>query len=343
MSVNERKKQILHAVIKDYVETAEPVGSRTLVKKYNLGVSPATIRNEMSDLEDLGYITQPHTSAGRIPSDQGYRYFVDHLMDKALPKPEEVKLIKSQLAQQMKEMDSLFRQSCRLLSKLSSYTAVMVKPRLNKGALERVKLVPVGETQVLLILINDSGMMFHQVLDLGYPVDAGRLSQYEQQLQQKLGGIDMEQMTRSLLNDIANSMSWHQQAMKQMVDLMDYALSLCSDEQMLINGTTNMLAQPEFKDVELVRTVMDAIEEGDVIKSAFSPGDKEGVDVVIGSEMADESINCCSMVKATYHVNGQPVGSIGLIGPTRMDYAKAISLVETISKELSQLLSQKRQ
>lgn len=342
MSVDERKKQILHAVIKDYVATAEPVGSRTLVKKYNLGVSPATIRNEMSDLEDLGYIKQPHASAGRVPSDKGYRFYVDNLMDKELPLPREVGYIREALQQQIQEMDALFRQSCQLLSQLSHYTAVMVKPRIKKGSLERVNLIPVGENQVLLVLVNDSGMLFHRILELGTPVDGAQLRQFEALLQSRLGGIDMEQLTRRLLEEITASMTWHQSLVKQAVDLMDYALSQCNEEQVLINGTTNMLAQPEFRDVERVKVIMDALEGDSLLKEVFQPEEGEGAQVVIGDEMPDAVVNCCSMVKAPYKIKGQTVGSIGLLGPTRMDYSKAVALVELISQQLTEMLSQKK-
>ncbi len=342
MSVNERKKQILQALIKDYVATAEPVGSRTLVKKYHLGVSPATIRNEMSDLEDLGYIRQPHASAGRVPSDKGYRFYVDNLMDKEQPLPKEIGYIRENLKNKIQEMDALFQQSCQLLSQLSHYTAVMVKPRIKKGSLERISLIPVGENQVLLILVNDSGMLFHRILEMVVPVDEPRLKQFEVLLQQKLGGLDMEQLTRNLLEEISLSMSWHQSLVKQAVDLMDYALSQCSHEQMLVNGTTNMFAQPEFKDVERVKNIMDALEGEGPLRKVFINKTTEGTQVIIGDEIPDATVSCCSMVKTSYKVKGEAAGTIGIVGPTRMDYSKAVALVELISEQLSEMLSQKK-
>jgi len=342
MSVDERKKRILHAVIKDYVATAEPVGSRTLVKKYNLGVSPATIRNEMSDLEDLGYIRQPHASAGRVPSDKGYRFYVDNLMDKEPPLPKEVGYIRESLKHKIQEMDALFQQSCQLLSQFSHYTAIMVKPRIKKGSLARVSLIPVGENQVLLMLVNDSGMLFHRILEMAVPLDTPRLQQFETLLQQRLGGLDMQQVTRNLLQEISLSMSWHQNLMKQAVDLMDYALSQCSHEQILVNGTTNMFSQPEFKDVERVKNIMDALEGEGPLRQAFSGKAAEGTQVIIGDEIPDSLVNCCSMVKTTYKIKGEPAGTIGVLGPTRMDYSKAVALVELISEQLSEMLSQKK-
>ena len=297
--MDERKKQILHALIRDYVDVGEPVGSRTIAKKYGLGVSPATIRNEMSDLEEMGFIMQPHASAGRVPSDKGYRYYVDNLME-----PEE-KLLSDEEQQQVsdffrncaEEMEQLFQQSCKLLSSMTNYTAMLVKPKLETSVLERLKLVRLNDNQLL-------------VMDCLTAEIAHQLLQQQSRLQQALA------------------------LMQQL--LLDYSEEDAGGK-MLIQGTLNLLKQPEFHDVDTVRELFTILETDDVVKELLlvASQQRQGTVVYIGDELSSRGMSACSMVTTPFYVNGEKVGSIGVLGPTRMPYPKVIALVEQVGSLVS--------
>lgn len=341
--MDERKKQILHALIRDYVDVGEPVGSRTIAKKYDLGVSPATIRNEMSDLEEMGFIRQPHASAGRIPSDKGYRYYVDHLME-----PEE-KLL-SEAEQQMvsdffknceAEMEQLFQQSCRLLSSMTNYTAMMIKPRLSDSVLERFKLVRLNHNQLLAIMITNDGKIHNKILHVAVGLTDGKLAELEALLQQRLLGLSLAQVTDSVVSELAKHLLEQQNLLRQTFDLLQELLFDYKNEEHnskpLIQGMLNLLKQPEFHNVDTVRELFSALEADDVVKEllAVASDKQQGTVVYIGDELSPQGMSACSMVTTPYYVNGEKVGSIGVLGPTRMPYPKVIALVEQISSEVT--------
>ena len=248
--MDERKKQILHALIRDYVDVGEPVGSRTIAKKYGLGVSPATIRNEMSDLEEMGFIIQPHASAGRVPSDKGYRYYVDNLME-----PEE-KLLSDEEQQRLAdffdgcaaELEQLFQQSCKLLSNMTNYTAMLVKPKLSESVLERFKLVRLNENQLLAIMITDDGKIHNKIMKLPVTLSDLNLAEVEAVLQERLLGLSLAQVADSLTMEIARHLLQQQSRLQQALALLQELLLDYSrtdqDSSLLIQGTLNLLKQP---------------------------------------------------------------------------------------------------
>lgn len=354
--MDERKKQILRALIRDYVDVGEPVGSRTIAKKYDLGVSPATIRNEMSDLEEMGFIRQPHASAGRVPSDKGYRYYVDNLME-----PED-KLLSEEEQQQVAdffdncaaELESLFQQSCQLLSRMTNYTAMLVKPKLADSVLEKLKLVQLNEGQLLVIMITDDGKIHNKVLRAPAGFTGANLPEVEAVLQERLLGLSIGQVMESLTGEIARHLLQQQSLLRQAFSLMqellfDYRESEKKDK-MLIQGTLNLLKQPEFNDVNTVRELFSVLETDDIVKELLLVASKQrqGTVVYIGDELSAHNshedgeeahgtgMSVCSMVTTPFYVNGEKVGSIGVLGPTRMPYPKVIALVERIGEQVSQ-------
>lgn len=341
--MDERKKQILHALIRDYVDVGEPVGSRTIAKKYDLGVSPATIRNEMSDLEEMGFIRQPHASAGRVPSDKGYRYYVDNLMEPA------EKLLSDQEQQQVAdfyrsceaEMEQLFQQSCQLLSRMTNYTAMLIKPRLTDSVLEKFKLVRLNDGQLLAIMITDDGKIHNKVLNVAAGLTDGRLSELEAMLQDKLLGRSISEVSQSVVAEMAKHLLEQQNALRQTMNLLqelffDYRQN--DQDKPLIQGTLNLLKQPEFHDVDTVRELFSVLESDDVVKELLlvATEQQKGTVVYIGDELNREGMKACSMVTAPFYVNGERMGSIGVLGPTRMPYPKVIALVEQISRAVSE-------
>lgn len=341
--MDERKKQILHALIRDYVDVGEPVGSRTIAKKYDLGVSPATIRNEMSDLEEMGFIRQPHASAGRVPSDKGYRYYVDNLME-----PDE-KLLTDQEQQQVAdfyrsceaEMEQLFQQSCQLLSKMTNYTAMLIKPRLSDSVLEKFKLVRLNDEQLLAIMITDDGKIHNKVLRVAAGLTDGRLGELEAMLQERLLGRSISSVSESIVAEMAKHLLEQQNVLRQTMNLLqelffDYRQR--EQEKPLIQGTLNLLKQPEFHDVDTVRELFSVLESDEVVKELLlvATEQQKGTVVYIGDELNREGMRACSMVTAPFYVNGERMGSIGVLGPTRMPYPKVIAMVEQISQAVSE-------
>lgn len=334
-----RKKQVLNAIIKDYVATAEPVGSRTIAKKYDLGVSSATIRNEMSDLEELGYIEQPHTSAGRIPSDKGYRYFVDCLMEKEQLDLADVINIKKFFAQKLTELDQIVRETCQLMSQLTKYTSLILVPRRSEGKLEKIQMVPVSSHQVLVVIVADTGFINHRILDLHQSIEPQRLQEINEFLQNKLYGLSLDQVNITLLREMSHQIAREGQILDLTLQLMEQALLESGEERIFTGGALNMLNQPEFRDVDKVKTLLRMLEEEEIVKRLLLKQNGEGTGIVIGGEIPIEGINKCSVVTGTYKVNGRVVGSIGVIGPTRMTYSNAVSIVELVTDQLSQLLT----
>lgn len=338
--MDERTKQVLHAIIKDYISTAEPVGSRAVAKKYDLGVSPATIRNEMSDLEELGYIEQPHTSAGRKPSQKGYRYYVDYLMEKESLTIPEVEFIRLNLSAHMREIDGFMRQCCQMISRLTNYAAMILVPSEGKGKLEKLQLLPVDAHQLLVIALSSSGVVRHRLLRMPEPLNEAQIAQVEAVLRERLVGLDMEQLTYTLLRDAMGAVNHQQKLISQTLELMEQVLYERAGEKVFFTGTPNILSQPEFKDVDKTRNILGLLEEEDKLKNLLQSEDA-GTHVAIGSELPHEEMKDCSMVIASYDMGGIS-GSIGVLGPTRMSYPRTISLVEFIANELSAMMREER-
>ncbi|MGI6686253.1 MAG: heat-inducible transcriptional repressor HrcA [Bacillota bacterium] len=336
--MDERKKQVLHAIIKDYVATAEPVGSRTISKKYGLGVSSATIRNEMSDLEEQGYIEQPHTSAGRIPSDKGYRYYVDCIMEKEKLTPMEENKIKQLFTPKITEMEQIVQATCRLLSQLTNYTAIILVPTQGEGNLERIQLVPLTLYRIMVVVVSNTGFINHRVLDLPDPIEPQKLQEISDFLQSKLFGLNMEDLNFTLIQEITNQLSSNVAFKNLALELMEQVLTESKDERVFLGGALNMFNQPEFRDVEKLKTLLSSLEEDQVVKSLLKKDGREGTEISIGGENSFQGINQCSVITTDYKINGKTVGSIGILGPTRMNYSKAVTLVEYVTDQLSWIL-----
>lgn len=341
--MDERKKQILHALIRDYVDVGEPVGSRTIAKKYDLGVSPATIRNEMSDLEEMGFIRQPHASAGRIPSDKGYRYYVDHLMEpqEKLLSDAEQQMVSDFFSNCAAEMEQLFQQSCKLLSSMTNYTAMLVKPKLAEGVLERFKLVRLGGKQLLAIMITDDGKIHNKILNVGAEFSDSQLAEFELLLQDRVLGLSLSQVTDKIVSEMAKQLLQQQTMLRQAFTMLQDMLfdykNADANNNLMIQGTLNLLKQPEFHDVDTVRELFSVLETDEVVKDLLlvASQQRHGTVVYIGDELNAQGMSACSMVTTPYYVNGERVGSIGVLGPTRMPYPKVIALVEQIGQEVS--------
>ena len=331
MLMEERKKRILEAIILDYIATAEPVGSRTISKKYDLGVSPATVRNEMADLEDMGLIEQPHTSAGRIPSQIGYRYYVDYLMEREA------------LTDEIKAREDLIRGAVRLLSQVSNYTALLVTPTYSRNILTHVQLLPLSSHKMGMILVLDNGHVDHQVLDMQTPLDVKEVEELSEMLRQAICGLTVEQWRKTTLQTIRSQWDGQVYMLKEILDVIEETLTVEYERKLYLSGTLNMMSQPEFRNVDKLKGVLSLLEEQRIVEDLmlWANGEQDrNIAIRIGTENDYEGLAGCSLVTATYQVNGRVVGKVGLLGPTRMEYSRTTGLLDFVSQLLTEGLKE---
>ncbi|MDK2855829.1 MAG: heat-inducible transcriptional repressor [Bacillota bacterium] len=340
--LSERKQKVLEAVVREYISTAEPVGSRTLFRRHNLGVSSATIRNEMADLEEMGYLEQPHTSAGRIPSDLGYRFYVDNLMQTdPLPKGEQ-ELLRQVPASGITETDILLSQVSRLLSQVSNYISLVLGPRADRGVLRTLKLVPIEEHVAMAVLFTDRGKVESRVLVLPPQVEPEDLEGLARYFTRRLAGRPLEEITGELLGVLYAELLEDYRAKRARLGelaqaLVNWLASGGRPVRIYTGGTQNILRQPEFQDLEKVRRLLALLEEEELLYKLLER--EPGVTVTIGQENELPAVRECTVVTSTYCMDGEPVGVLAILGPTRMDYAHVISLLEYMADCLSEAFS----
>lgn len=339
MKMDGRKQKILQVLILDYIASGDPVGSRTIARKYQLGVSSATIRNEMADLEELGLIEQPYTSAGRIPSQLGYRYYVDCLMEKE-PLPASLKhYIQAVLAERMKESESLVQLASKLLSQLTNYTALVMTPSFAKNTLRHIQLLPVEGNKIVLVIVLDNGHVEHRTMEIPDSLREEDFQYISCILNEHLQGLSMEQWKTGILQAINYELAYQKRFLYQVIELVESALSVEYNHKVYLGGALNILNQPEFKDVEKIRMLLELLEEEKVLKEVLSNGQETGLTVKIGTENNHESMKECSLITATYELEGRVIGKLGVLGPTRMEYSKAVSIVEFLTVALAKVLN----
>ncbi|MGI6558752.1 MAG: heat-inducible transcriptional repressor HrcA [Limnochordia bacterium] len=337
--MQERKRKILRAVTDDYIQTAEPVGSRTIARKYNLGVSPATIRNEMADLEEGGYLRQPHTSAGRIPSDKGYRYYVDSLMDVPDVPPDERVQIQREIYQPQRELGDVIQRAIRLLTMLTNYTSLAVMPGVRQGAVRHIQILPMDETHVLVLLVTEPGFVQHCIVEVSNPLTPSKTEHLSSVLNDHLRGRALGDLDRHLLSQLGEDLN-DLRLFEQAVELLHTAMQEQTEEAVYLDGAVRILNQPEFRDVERAKLLMEALEErGRILSMLTAAAYDQEVTITIGEENVYAGMKDCSMVTATYGIGGQTIGLVGVLGPTRMEYARAVSVVEFVADNLSEMLT----
>lgn len=337
MDLGERKRYILKAIVDDYIETAEPVGSRTIAKKYEMGISSATIRNEMADLEELGYLEQPHTSAGRIPSDKGYRYYVDKLINIKDPTPDEAAEIRNilQIAT-ICEIDNIIRRTTKLLSEVTRYTAAVLSPSVKKSAVKSIQLVQVNDYDVLAIVVTDTAVIKHVLIKLPRKIDYDTLLKINNMLNEKLRNLTVEQIDLSVINQILMELRGYYEILNAIIPVLYDSLKSV-DCDIYLEGTTNIFKYPEYNDINKARNFLSLLERKETLIDIFSD-DGENLKVSIGRENNNDEVRDCSIIRASYMVGNKVVGTIGVIGPTRMDYSKVIGILKFIADNLNDIL-----
>lgn len=339
-SLDERKKRILRAVTDDYIDTAEPVGSTTIAKRYELGVSSATIRNEMADLEESGYLYQPHTSAGRVPSDKGYRYYVDVLLEPKKVTSEENKKISQLASHQREAIEKLVRRSTKLLSELTEYISVAIIPEHRDATFRHLQLVSLDSHNILAIVVVDPGIVENKVIFTPRSFLPSELEQISSYLNQKLRGAKIETIGKTIIQEIKNSSSAAKKLLESLLELIDGSLANSNGETFIYDGVLHLLEQPEFQNLDKTKLILGMVEQRQALAKILASNRSIGSNakVCIGEENCKPELKELSLVTATYYVNGQSMGTIGVLGPTRMAYGRAISLVEEIAIALSEVM-----
>ena len=336
--LNERKRKILQIIIEDYIETAEPVGSRTIARKHDLGLSPATIRNEMSDLELLGYLEQPHTSAGRVPSALAYRLYVDSMQEPGNLTENDRALINSWYKERIRSMDDIFKSTAKILSRMTRNVSVVVANKSSRARLKYLRFLPLDERQAILCIVTDDGAMDSGLIELPAGMDMGQLDYLAGKMSNLLQDHKLTEINGELLQEVYSQVAHDDVLLASLKEAIDNITAKNKEQKVFLGGAKQLLNQPEFQDVGRVKDLLGILEEEKVVKDILAAGDGSGLKVTIGSENKFTGIKDCSMVQATYRLNGQIVGTMAVLGPTRMEYRKVMAVMNYLHKYLETIL-----
>lgn len=337
--LDERKKKILKAIIQTYLETGEPVGSRTISKYTDLNLSSATIRNEMSDLEELGYIVQPHTSAGRIPSDAGYRLYVDELMRE---KEQEVSEIKELMIERTDKMEKVLKQVVKVLASNTNYATMITGPTYHRNKLKFIQLSKVAEMQLLAVLVIEGNIVKNHMITLQEPMDDDTVLKLNLLLNTQLNGLTIEEINLGMITKMKEQAGIHSAVVGSVIDAVANAIAVDDDEvEIYTSGTTNIFKYPELADTSKASELISAFEEKqelvDLVKDTMNSEENTGIQVYIGNETPVKTMKDCSVVTATYDLGDGMQGTIGIIGPKRMDYENVVNNLKTLKTQLDNI------
>lgn len=338
MAIDERKIRVLQAIINDYIMTGEPVGSRTIAKKYDLGVGSATIRNEMADLEELGYLEQPHTSAGRIPSSKGYRLYVDNLMEiDPLTLQEELRIKEYIINSALYEVDKIVKQASTLLSELTNLTCIVQTPSVRKSYIKSIQLLKIDNHNLVLVVVAQSGLIKnHRIRVLEMP-EQNELNRINEVLEIRLRNLTIEEINLEVINSLKIELTGYDEIFNAMLPALYETLSQSDSSDVLVEGTTNIFNYPEYNDIGKAKEILSLLNNKDcVIELLEQSGD---ITVKIGDENFFPEAKECSVISAEYSLGGMPIGTIGLIGPRRINYSKVIAIMAQVMKELNKSLT----
>lgn len=336
--LNERKKKILQIIIEDYISSAEPVGSRTIARKYDLGLSPATIRNEMSDLELLGYLEQPHTSAGRIPSAQAYRFYVDALIEPGTLTDNDMALIDGWYNERRRNIDDIFQSTAKILSRMTQNVSMVLTNQQTIANFCYLKFLPLDSQHAILCIVADDGSIDTNVVDIPLGMSSEEMDYLAGKMSKLLEDRNLSDISVEILQNVHTDVVEDKLIFSSLLQAVRKMTGRRQEQKVFLGGTKQLLNQPEFRDVERVRNLLGILEEEKVLKDLLQGGEDSGLKVTIGSENKFTGIQDCSMVQATYRLNGQIVRTMAVLGPTRMEYGKVISVMDYLHKYLKTIL-----
>ncbi len=337
MEMDERKATILQAIIRNYLETGEPVGSRTISKYTDLNLSSATIRNEMADLEEMGYIIQPHTSAGRIPSDKGYRFYVDTMME---AKDREISEMKKVLMERQDKLEDMLKGVVKLLAKDTQYASLITAPSANRNKLKFIQLSRIDDEHLLAVIVKEGNVIKNKVVDINEPVNEETLLKLNLMLNTQLSGMTMDEISLSMITGLKAQAGAHSGVISEVIDAVAEAISAEEDLKVYTSGANNILKYPELSDnSEKAGHLINTFEEREGLEELIIGGEDgdESIKVYIGSENKVSGMEDCSVVTATYELEGGMKGTIGIVGPKRMDYDKVVGTLKSLRSGLDDL------
>ena len=335
--LDERKLKILQTIIKTYLETGEPVGSRTISKYTDLNLSSATIRNEMADLEDLGYIIQPHTSAGRIPSDKRYRLYVDMLMAE---KEQEVIEMREQMLEKADKMDKILKQAAKVLAVNTNYATMVSAPSFNRNKLKFIQLSQVDEHQLIAVIVMEGNIIKNKIVTVEETLNNEIMLKLNMLLNTTLTGLSVEEINLGLIARVKEQAGVHSEIVSDVFDAIANTIQP-EDLEIYTSGATNVFKYPELSDNQSAQEMINAFEEKqllqEIVTQTLSKEENHGIQVYIGQETPVQSMKDCSVVTATYELGEGMQGTIGIIGPKRMDYEHVMKTLKTLMTELDEI------
>lgn len=341
--LTERQIQILRVLIDDYIINAEPVGSRTISKRGPIQYSPATIRNDLADLEEMGYLEKTHSSSGRIPSEKGYRFYVDHLLSPFTFNKEEFEQLRSLFEKKFYEIENVIQHSAVILSELTNYMSIVLSPDTQDTKLKHLQIVPISERTAVAIIVTDTGVVENKTFTIPDGLDVSELEKMMNILNERLQGVPLLHLQNKMMREIEtvfkSYLRNYEQAMAMAMTLFP---TQDRKEKVYYGGKTNILSQPEFHDIEKVKQLLEAIEKEDLIYQLIRH-ESEGIEVKIGKENNVQAMEDCSLITASYSIGGEYMGTIAIVGPKRMEYTRVIGLIDFISKNLSNHLTEQYQ
>ena len=340
--LGERKMKILHAIIQTYLETGEPVGSRTISKYTDLNLSSATIRNEMADLEELGYILQPHTSAGRIPSDKGYRLYVDMLMEE---KEQELNEMQEQMLEKADKMELLLKQAAKVLANNTNYATMISTPMNSANKIKFIQLSQVDEEQIIAVIVLGGNVIKNKIITVGEELSSENLLKLNMLLNTTLNGMSIEEINLGLIARLKEQAGIHSKVISNVLDAVADAIQIDEDMQIYTSGATNIFKYPELSDKQSAQEIISAFEEKqqltELVTQTLSQEENTGIQVYIGDETPVQTMKDCSVVTATYELGEGMKGTIGIIGPKRMDYEHVLKSLKHLQNELDAIFHKK--
>lgn len=334
--LTERQLLILQVIIDDFIESAHPVGSRAIAKKGNIPYSAATIRNEMADLEDMGFLEKTHSSSGRIPSEKGYRYYVDHLIV-PISKQNDVNIIKHIIQDGFFEFEQLVQMSAEVLSELTNYTSIILGPELFETKLKQIQIITLSDHTAVAILVTNTGHVEHRSFSIPSEINPSDLEKMVNILNERLYGVPIVRLPEMFHSEIASLMKMYVSDFDKSYDYLKAVFLNDNPVKLYIGGKSNILMQPEFNDVDKIRSFYSMIENEDEMANLLKSS-KNGIKVTIGHENKVDAIKDLSLITASYQLGEDQMGTIALLGPTRMEYRKVITLLNVLSNEMTDAL-----
>jgi len=337
--IENRQQKILYAIIAFYIDTAEPVGSRAISQKFGWDMSPATVRNVMADLEEMSLIMQPHTSAGRVPTDKGYRMYVDSLLEPSHLTKDEESLIIKLIHQGSMDIDSIMQSASRAISIITNVAGIVLTPRLKRSVFKHIEFIPIDSSRVLTVLITGSGLVKNSILDLEEMVAKAELSRISEFLNEELEDMLLGDIKHYLMRRLLEERDSFYTFLKKAIDILLTPNLLKMEDHLYCEGVTCMMSHPEFRDMSRARMFLKAFEDKkEFFDLLYEDMEEDGVKVHIGKENTFKDMQDCSIVTCNYKVNDRIVGALAAIGPTRMEYSKVMSTIRYLSQAIGKVL-----